>query len=103
MSTLLKVKVVIVTGGASGIGRAIAISAARHGARAVLVSDIAEIPREGGTPTTHEIESLGVTARFVKADVSKKAEVNALIEAAAPFGGVDVMVANAGITARDDA
>lgn len=102
MSKLLQDKVVIVTGAASGIGRAIAISAAQHGARAVLVSDIAETPREGGTPTTQEIEALGVATRFVRADVSRKADVDALIDAAAPYGGVDVMVANAGITARDD-
>ncbi|QBE65392.1 SDR family oxidoreductase [Pseudoduganella lutea] len=102
MSNLLEDKVVIVTGAASGIGRAIAISAARHGAKAVLVSDIAELPREGGTPTTHEIEALGVATRFVQADVSRKAEVERLVDAAAAFGGVDVMVANAGITARDD-
>jgi NAD(P)-dependent dehydrogenase (short-subunit alcohol dehydrogenase family) len=102
MSNLLQDKVVIVTGAASGIGRAIAISAARHGAKAVLVSDIAELPREGGTPTTREIEALGVATRFVQADVSRKTEVDRLVDAAAAFGGVDVMVANAGITARDD-
>lgn len=102
MSKLLENKVVIVTGAASGIGRAIAISAAKHGARAVLVSDIAELPREGGTPTTQEIETLGVATRFIRSDVSKKAEVDALVEAAAAYGGVDVMVANAGITLPGD-
>lgn len=102
MSNLLNNKVVIVTGAASGIGRAIAISAAQHGARAVIVSDITEEPREGGTRTTAEIAELGVIARFVKADVSKRAEVDALVDAAAEFGGVDVMVANAGITLRAD-
>ncbi len=102
MSNLLKDKVVIVTGAASGIGRAIAIQAAHHGAKAVIVSDVTEVPREGGTQTTAEIEALGVTARFVRTDVSKRAEVDALVDAAAEFGGVDVMVANAGITLRED-
>ncbi|MGA0609591.1 SDR family NAD(P)-dependent oxidoreductase [Caldimonas sp. KR1-144] len=101
-TNILQYKVVVVTGAASGIGRAIAINAAKHGAKAVIVSDISPDPREGGTPTTHEIEALGVATRFVKADVSKKNEVEALVEAAAEFGGVDVMVANAGITLRAD-
>jgi NAD(P)-dependent dehydrogenase (short-subunit alcohol dehydrogenase family) len=102
MSNLLNGKVVIVTGAASGIGRAIAISAAQHGAKAVIVSDIAEQPREGGSSTISEIAALGVTARFHKADVSRREEVDALVDAASEFGGVDVMVANAGITLRED-
>jgi L-rhamnose 1-dehydrogenase len=102
MSDILKGKVVVVTGAASGIGRAIAIGAAQHGAKAVIVSDITETPREGGGPTTAEIEALGVIARFQQSDVSKHAEVDALIEAATEFGGVDVMVCNAGITLRSD-
>lgn len=102
MSNLLNGKVVIVTGAASGIGRAIAIAAAHHGARAVIVSDITETPREGGVATTAEITKLGVAVRFVAADVSRRAEVDALVEAAAEFGGVDVMVANAGITLPED-
>jgi NAD(P)-dependent dehydrogenase (short-subunit alcohol dehydrogenase family) len=102
MSDILKDKVVIVTGAASGIGRAIAIGAAQHGAKAVIVSDITETSNEGGTTTTSEIEALGVAARFHRTDVSKHAEVDALVEAAAEFGGVDVMVCNAGITLRSD-
>lgn len=101
-TNILQYKVVVVTGAASGIGRAIAINAARHGAKAVIVSDISPEPREGGMPTTHEIEALGVATRFVKADVSKKEDVDALLDVAAEFGGVDVMVANAGITLRAD-
>jgi NAD(P)-dependent dehydrogenase (short-subunit alcohol dehydrogenase family) len=102
MSNILEGKVVVVTGAASGIGRAIAIAAAQHGARAVVVSDIGEAPREGGTKTTVEIEALGVPTRFVLADVSKRQDNDALIEAANEFGGVDVMVCNAGITAKSD-
>lgn len=101
-TNILQNKVVVVTGASSGIGRAIAINAARHGARAVVVSDISPDPREGGGPTTDEIKALGVATTFVKADVSKKEEVDALVEAAAQYGGVDVMVANAGISLKAD-
>ena len=73
MSDILKDKVVLVTGAASGIGRAIAISAARHGAKAVIVSDVTEIPHEGGRPTTAEIEELGVRTRFQRTDVTQHA------------------------------
>ena len=76
-TNILQGKVVVVTGAASGIGRAIAINAARHGAKAVIVSDISETPREGGTPTTTEIEALGVPVSFHKSDVSKREEVEA--------------------------
>jgi L-rhamnose 1-dehydrogenase len=102
MSDILKDKVVIVTGAASGIGRAIAIGAAQHGAKAVIVSDITETSNEGGSTTTSEIEALGVVARFHRTDVSKHAEVDTLVDSAAEFGGVDLMVCNAGITLRSD-
>lgn len=102
MSTILNDKVIVVTGASSGIGRAIAIRAAEHGARAVIVSDVTETPREGGEPTASVITSLGVASRFVRTDVSKRAENDALIEASEAFGGVDIMVANAGITLKAD-
>ncbi|CAO3455195.1 SDR family NAD(P)-dependent oxidoreductase [Azospirillum largimobile] len=102
MSNILNGKVVVVTGASSGIGRAIALRAAEHGARAVIVSDVTETPREGGEPTADAIRALNVPAHFVKTDVSKRAENDALVAAAEEFGGVDVFVANAGITLRTD-
>lgn len=102
MTDLLAGKVVVVTGAASGIGRAIAIATARHGAKAVVVSDVTEAPREGGESTTRELMALGARTRFVRADVSRREEVERLVEAADEFGGVDVMVCNAGITLRAD-
>jgi len=102
MSDILAGKVVVVTGAASGIGRAIAISAAQHGAKAVVIADLTETPLEGGAPAVQEIEGLGVPARFVRTDVTQRVQIDALIEAASEFGGVDVMVCNAGITLRAD-
>jgi NAD(P)-dependent dehydrogenase (short-subunit alcohol dehydrogenase family) len=93
---------VVVTGAASGIGRGIAIAAAKHGTQAVIVSDVTENPREGGTPTVEEIEALGVTARFHRTDVTRRGDVDSLVTASAEFGGVDVMVCNAGIMLGDD-
>lgn len=101
-TTILQGKTVVVTGGSSGIGRAVCLRAAEHGAKAVIVSDITETVREGGEPTVSLIEKMGVKTRFVHADVSKKADNEKLIEAAREFGGVDVMVCNAGITLRND-
>jgi L-rhamnose 1-dehydrogenase len=101
-SDILRGKVVVVTGAASGLGRATSIAAARHGARAVIVSDITRVPREGGPATTDEVEALGTAARFVRADVSDRAQVESLVAAADEFGGVDLMVANAGITLASD-
>ena len=62
MSDILTGRVVVVTGASSGIGRAIAIGAAQHGAKAIIVSDVIEAPREGGEPTVAEIEKFGVAA-----------------------------------------
>lgn len=102
MSNLLNDKVVVVTGASSGIGRAIATRAAEHGARAVIVSDLTEVPREGGAPTASVIQALGANARYVRTDVSRRADNDALLSAADEFGGADVFVANAGITLQTD-
>jgi L-rhamnose 1-dehydrogenase len=102
MTDILTGKTVVVTGAASGIGRGIAIAAAKHGARAVIVSDLMEKPREGGTPTVEEIEALGVTARFHQTDVTRRADIDSLVTASEEFGGVDVMICNAGIMLGED-
>jgi L-rhamnose 1-dehydrogenase len=102
MTGMLTDKVVVVTGAASGIGRAIAMTAARHSAKAVIVADLTDVPREGGKPTTFEVEALGTQARFVSTDVTSRSQATELVRAAADFGGVDVMVCNAGITLHSD-
>ena len=95
----LKDRVAIVTGGASGIGRAIARRFAEEGAR-VIVADITTDPREGGEPTQDTIVAAGGTALFTRTDVSKWDEIDALVGATvARFGRLDVMVNNAAIFA----
>jgi NAD(P)-dependent dehydrogenase (short-subunit alcohol dehydrogenase family) len=96
MAGLLDGKVVVVTGGASGIGRATALRCAREGAT-VVIGDVRREPREGGDPTDIIISGEGGTSRFVACDVCDRLSVDALIEAAQELGGIDVLVNNAGL------
>ncbi len=90
----MKDKTVIVTGGAKGIGKAIALKFAGEGANIVL-NYRSTSPEE----VKNEIEEMGVKCLTVQADVSKADEAQKLVDAAiAEFGGVDVLVNNAGIT-----
>jgi glucose 1-dehydrogenase len=91
-------KVAIVTGGNSGIGKAIALGLAREGASIVI--DYVAHP-EATEALEREIAALGDTAIGVDADVSRVAELQSLIDAAvAKFGRVDIMVNNAGVETR---
>jgi NAD(P)-dependent dehydrogenase (short-subunit alcohol dehydrogenase family) len=84
----------IVTGAASGIGRSIALSYAREGAK-VVVSDINV---GGGEETVAQIEELGGSAIFVEADVAESEQVIRLVEKTVEsFGKLNIMVNNAGI------
>ena len=86
-------KVVLVTGGSSGIGRAAAIAFAREGA-AVMIGDLDE--RAAGTVA--QIESAGGRAAWLRTDVSNKAQVEALVAATVQrFGGLNAALNNAGI------
>jgi 3-oxoacyl-[acyl-carrier protein] reductase len=90
-------KVAIVTGAGAGFGEAIATRFAREGAR-VVVSDVND---DNGRRVTAAIEKEGGAARYVHADVSKSAEVKALIDSAVSgFGGLDILVNNAGFSHR---
>ena len=94
MTGLLTGKVALVTGGGSGIGRASALTFAREGAK-VVVADVAV---EGGEETVRLIQQGGGEAVFVKADVSRAAEVEALVaRAVQTYGRLDCAHNNAGI------
>jgi NAD(P)-dependent dehydrogenase (short-subunit alcohol dehydrogenase family) len=91
----LNQKVAIVTGASQGIGHACAERLVREGARVMLV----DLRPEGAAAA----EALGDAARFFKADVSVKAEVDAMVAATlAAFGQVDILVNNAGVTHAAD-
>jgi glucose 1-dehydrogenase len=90
----------VVTGAATGIGRAIAIAMAAEGASVAI--DYVGNP-ELANEVVAEIAKSGGTAIAVAADVSKSSEANALVAAAVKaFGGLDVFVNNAGIEYRYD-
>jgi 3-hydroxybutyrate dehydrogenase len=87
-------KVGIVTGGASGIGKAIAFALAKAGADVV----IADLNEEAGQATVKELVVLRRKAFFQKTDISKRAEVKHLIDATVGrFGRLDILVNNAGL------
>lgn len=95
----LQGKTAIVTGGASGIGRATALLLAREGA-AVTVADLNET---GGQAVVGEIKNAGGQATFVRCDVSLSADCRrAVEETVSAFGGLDILFNNAGIIRRAD-
>lgn len=92
MKNSFKDKVALVTGGASGIGRATALNFARKGTK-VVIADWIE-----NQETIDIIENLGGDGIFVKCDVSKASDVKALIEkTVATYGRLDYAFNNAGI------
>jgi glucose 1-dehydrogenase len=94
----LKSKVAIVTGGNSGIGKAVALELARQGASIVI--DYVCDP-EATEELERQIVALGDQAIGVEADVSRVAELQKLVDTAvARLGRVDIMVNNAGIETR---
>src|SRR5882724_1877512 len=94
MTTELRGKVAIVTGGTSGIGRDAAVLFARAGAK-VVIAGRREVE---GKETIDLIRAAGGDGLFVKTDVAKAADVQALIQKTVDvFGRVDVAFNNAGI------
>jgi NAD(P)-dependent dehydrogenase (short-subunit alcohol dehydrogenase family) len=103
-------RTVIVTGGASGIGRRIATAFAEEGAT-VVVADVQRPPRQGvhhdtdvSTPTDEYIEDhLGGTAEFARLDVSDPDRVSDVVAATVDrYGSLDVLVNNAGVYVEGD-
>ncbi len=92
---LLKDKVAIVTGAAQGIGKSIASLFSENGAK-VILCDVLE---EAGKSAAAEIKAaLGNETEFIKLDITKKKDIEAVCESALErFGRIDVLVNNAGI------
>jgi NAD(P)-dependent dehydrogenase (short-subunit alcohol dehydrogenase family) len=89
-------RVALVTGAASGIGRAVALAYARSGAR-VVVSDLLA-QQAGGEQTVAQVRAAGGQAVFVAADVSSAADCEALVaRTLAAYGRLDMACNNAGI------
>ena len=89
---ILKDKVAIVTGAAQGIGASFAVGYAREGAR-IVIADILD-----GNQAVEAVEKAGSEAIYVKIDVTKQDECDAMAKAAIDrFGSIDILVNNAAI------
>lgn len=95
----LKGRVAVVTGGAQGIGRAIVERLLANGATVVIV----DIERETAENTVGELQTGGTQVAAFQGDVADAARMNDLArEVAERFGGIDLLVNNAGINTRKD-
>ncbi len=93
----LNQRVSIVTGGARGIGKAIALTLAREGAKVAIV----DFDQEGAITLKNEMERRGVETIAIFCDVSKSPEVKIMVEEVKKvFGRIDILVNNAGIIRR---
>lgn len=92
---MLKEQTAIITGGARGIGKEIALTLARAGANIVIADLILEKAQE----TADEVKKLGANALTVQVDVTKKEDVdNMLQETLKEYNSVDILINNAGVT-----
>jgi 3-oxoacyl-[acyl-carrier protein] reductase len=89
-------KVVVITGASTGLGRAIAVETAARGARAVVIN-YANSAAEA-EETANRVRAHGAEAVLVKADVADDAACRTIAAAAEPFGCIDALFNNAGVT-----
>jgi NAD(P)-dependent dehydrogenase (short-subunit alcohol dehydrogenase family) len=89
-------KVILVTGGATGLGAAIAMGAARRGAKAVILNCTKSL-REAEA-TADAVRAAGAEAAIAQGDVSEDADCRKVAGVAARFGRLDALVNNAGVT-----
>jgi NAD(P)-dependent dehydrogenase (short-subunit alcohol dehydrogenase family) len=95
----LQDKVAVITGGGSGIGYQTSLLFAQEGASVV----VADVNDDGGNQTVSEIKAAGGKAVYVRADVSKAADCEAMIAAAErEFGKLNILFNNAGVMLSDD-
>jgi glucose 1-dehydrogenase len=93
----LEGKVAFVTGGSSGISRAVALRFAEEGA-SIAIADIRPTPREGGAPTDEVAREMGSKAGYVETDVTDAPAVDRAIgETLASFGDLHIVFCGAGI------
>ena len=96
---ILMNKIALITGSASGIGRATALLFASEGAAVALV----DLDEEGGRAVAEEIQAAGGQALFIRCDVSEAGESRKAVElTVSTFGGLDILFNNAGIIRRAD-
>jgi NAD(P)-dependent dehydrogenase (short-subunit alcohol dehydrogenase family) len=89
-------KVVLITGSATGLGAAIALGAAKRGAKAVILNCTKSLKE--AESTADAVRAAGAEAAIVQGDVSEDADCKKIAEAATRFGRIDALVNNAGIT-----
>jgi len=92
----LKDKIALVTGSSRGVGRAVALAFAKEGAKVIVNYSSSE---KAAMEVVEKIKEMGSDAIAVRADVAKKSDVEALVNAGIEkFGKIDILVNNAGFT-----
>ncbi|GMK57847.1 hypothetical protein CspeluHIS016_0406810 [Cutaneotrichosporon spelunceum] len=94
---LLEDKVVVVTGSSSGIGAAVALACAQHGASAVILHHLDSTTEPAARAVQSQVEAAGAATSLVSGDIADQSTASALVAAGIAYGRIDVLVSNAGI------